>query len=108
MRPPGTENIPCRLRCGVLRATLCAMDDAPVPAAVSMYERTVTAHAAYYSALVGKHGPQLKGAGKPDGGKAQLFALRWLSLELQNILEALDTALSRGKMDWIRRVAERL
>jgi tetratricopeptide (TPR) repeat protein len=63
-------------------------------AAKSEYERTVLAHAGYFADLLEAHGPLLLGCGKPDGGLAQLAALRLLKLEQENFFEALDTALN--------------
>jgi tetratricopeptide (TPR) repeat protein len=61
-------------------------------AGVSEYDTTIRAHAGHYCAVVGRAGPRLAGAGTPDGGRAQLRALRYLEAESANIGEGLDTA----------------
>ena len=54
----------------------------------NLYEHAVIAHVQYFSALMEQEGEKLHGQG-------QLEALNILGLELQNIYEALDTALNR-------------
>src|SRR5688572_22810737 len=66
---------------------------------VTEFETTVLAHAEYFSGLLNAHGPTLFGAGQPDGGRGQMAAMRLLKLELDNLLEALDTALRRERSD---------
>ncbi|MCC7479142.1 tetratricopeptide repeat protein [bacterium] len=67
----------------------------------SLYKFAVCAHAAYFSALAEREGTRLSGGGTPDGGAAQMQALRTWQLELENIYEALDTGLRRGSVDWV-------
>jgi tetratricopeptide (TPR) repeat protein len=71
----------------------------------SLFEQAVRAHAAYYAGLAQRSGPRLNGGGRPDGGAAQLAALRSWRLELANILEALDSVVRRGKIAWLLPIA---
>ena len=48
------------------------------------------------------------GGGKADGGLAQSWALHTFRLELENINEALDTALRRDRVDWMLPIASHL
>jgi len=74
----------------------------------SLYEQAVSAHAAYFAALVQREGPRLGGGGVPDGGAVQRQALRCWQLELENINEALDSAINQGEVSWLQPIATHL
>lgn len=71
----------------------------------SLEQQARNAHAAYFIALLAKEGPRLRGDGTDDG---QMDALRRLKLEMQNILQAFDTALQSDALDWLLPLAEHL
>jgi tetratricopeptide (TPR) repeat protein len=62
----------------------------------SEFEHAVGLYAGHYAKLLDRHGPRLGGAGRPDGGMAQLSALARLRTELPNIIEALEITVQNG------------
>jgi len=74
----------------------------------SLFEQAVGAHAAYFAEFAKREGPRLEGGGTPDGGTAQRQAVRAWRLELENVSEALDTALHRQNLDWLLPIAAHL
>lgn len=76
--------------------------------ASALKESAPAAHAAYFAALAASEGQRLSGSGSPDGGATQLQALRVWRTELENIEQALDTALQSGETAWLLPIATRL
>jgi len=74
----------------------------------SLFEQAVQAHAEYFVGLVEREGPRLNGGGTPDGGALQMAAVRSWRLELDNILEALDSGVRRGAISWLLPIARHL
>jgi predicted ATPase/Tfp pilus assembly protein PilF len=74
----------------------------------TLFEQAVRQHAEYFAALAEREGPRLRGGGTPDGGAAQLAALRCWRLEQDNVQEALDSALRRGEISWLLAISRNL
>jgi len=74
----------------------------------SLFEQVVRAHAEYFVVLAEREGQRLEGGGTADGGVAQMAAVRCWRLELDNILEALDSCLRREEVGWLLPIARYL
>src|SRR5438046_1659004 len=76
-------------------------DPTSLQSAQSEWERSVGAHAQHFVALLEREGPKLSGAGLPDGGRAELRAMRRLGLEEGNLLAAVDAAVACREPAWL-------
>jgi tetratricopeptide (TPR) repeat protein len=77
-------------------------------AAQCEYDQAVLAHAGHFIALLERESPRLSGAGRRDGGRGQLLALRRLKQDLSNIVQAVDTAVACSSLNWLLAAADHL
>jgi tetratricopeptide (TPR) repeat protein len=66
----------------------------------SEFETAVAAHLRHYTRLLDRHAAFLTGD-EQEHGKRQLHAFILLSNEVDNIVEALDSAANRHELDWL-------